>query len=52
MDSFFELLLFKRRCPFGDGHDGFRAKARATFGHLAFYTTLSALALSGVMPFG
>ena len=24
----------------------------ATFGHSAFYTTLSALALSGVMPFG
>ena len=24
----------------------------AAFGHLAFYTTLSALALSGVMPFG
>ena len=27
-------------------------EAVATLGHLAFYTTLSALALSGVMPFG
>ena len=30
------FCFLKRRCPFGDGHDGFRAKARATFGHLAF----------------
>ena len=29
-------MILKRRCPFGDGHDRFRAKARATFGHLAF----------------
>ena len=36
--------------PLGEGVA--EAGAGATFGHLAFYTTLSALALSGVMPFG
>ena len=30
------LSVLKRRCPIGDGHDRFRAKAGTTFGHLAF----------------